>query len=86
MNGSLAKFVALGDKLGGDVAEISHLAHATFVSQQQMMSVVPLTQKPGDKVFHQLVEATSEGISAVQVPRSCRLMPCLTVSDYMCPQ
>ncbi len=67
MNGSLAKFMTLSNEIGGDVAEIAGLAHTAFAAQREVMSVVPATQKPGDKVLEQLFDGTNSAMMDVAV-------------------
>ncbi len=84
----MAKFASLGAKIGGDVAEISTLVQTTFMSQSYLMKIVPLTQKPGDKVLGQLFEATSLAMAAVQVRelsfRSSRTPPLPSLASVRC--
>lgn len=66
ISGPVATVVALSQKIGGDVAVAGALLQAAFVAQQRLVSIVPLTQKPGDKILNELLEANVQGVAAVQ--------------------
>jgi hypothetical protein len=63
----VAKFVSHANTIGGDAAAISALLQAAFVAQRELMSVVPLTQKPGDKVVEQILDGTIDALKAIAV-------------------
>lgn len=65
LSGAVAKLVEHATAIGGDAAEITKLLQAAFVAQRELMSVVPLTQKPGDKVAEQILDGTVDALKAI---------------------
>lgn len=72
LSGPVAKLVAAAATIGGDAVEISSLLHTALAAQREVIAAVPLTQRPGDKVYEQLLDGISEAVKAIAVCNAVR--------------
>ncbi|KAL1465671.1 hypothetical protein WDU94_005223, partial [Cyamophila willieti] len=67
--GPLASYIALSNKIGGDVAAHAKLVSEAFQAQQQFLTVASQSKDPGSGDKMRLLQPTSDKISAIQALR-----------------
>eukprot|EP00730_Choanoeca_flexa_P006458 TRINITY_DN12155_c3_g3_i1.p1 TRINITY_DN12155_c3_g3~~TRINITY_DN12155_c3_g3_i1.p1 ORF type:complete len:474 (+),score=117.78 TRINITY_DN12155_c3_g3_i1:197-1423(+) len=60
LTNQLRTYLELSKQIGGDVAEQSELTLKAFIAMRRFLGVVPFSQKPGPKVYPQLLEAITK--------------------------
>lgn len=66
MQGTLAQFMDLSKKLGGDVAEMSQLVYRAFQAEYNFLSKTTQMAKPSDAQQAELLKETSNELVAIQ--------------------
>ncbi|KAM4725698.1 adenylyl cyclase-associated protein 1 [Anableps anableps] len=69
INGPVAQYVALSQKIGGDVQKHADMMKQAFSSQRQLLITASSSQKPSDSVLTTLLQPVSKAIQQVQVYR-----------------
>uniref|UniRef100_A0A8D9A3M3 Adenylyl cyclase-associated protein 1 n=1 Tax=Cacopsylla melanoneura TaxID=428564 RepID=A0A8D9A3M3_9HEMI len=69
VTGPLASYIALSNKIGGDVAAHAKLVSEAFQAQQQFLTVASQSKDPGSGDKMRLLQPTSDKISAIQALR-----------------
>ncbi|KAI5750547.1 hypothetical protein M8J76_016563 [Diaphorina citri] len=67
--GPLASYIALSNKIGGDVATHAKLVSEAFQAQQQFLTVASQSKDPGQSDKMRLLQPTSDKIAAIQALR-----------------
>ncbi|XP_054462382.1 adenylyl cyclase-associated protein 1 [Anoplopoma fimbria] len=66
INGPLAQYVSLSQKIGGDVQKHADMMKQAFSSQRQLLVTASSSQKPSDAVLTTLLQPVSKAIQQVQ--------------------
>uniref|UniRef100_A0A3Q2PUI8 Adenylyl cyclase-associated protein n=1 Tax=Fundulus heteroclitus TaxID=8078 RepID=A0A3Q2PUI8_FUNHE len=69
INGPVAKYVALSQKIGGDVQKHADMMKQAFSSQRRLLATASSSQKPSDAVLTGLLDPVSKAIQQVQAYR-----------------
>lgn len=69
INGPVAQYVALSQKIGGDVLKHADMMKQAFCSQRALIATAASSQKPSDAVLTTLLQPVSKAIQQVQAYR-----------------
>ncbi|MEQ2294397.1 F-actin-capping protein subunit alpha, partial [Ameca splendens] len=69
INGPMAQYVNLSQKIGGDVQKHAEMMKKAFSSQRQLLITASSSQKPSDSVLATLLQPVSKAIQQVQAFR-----------------
>lgn len=69
VNGSVAQYISLSQKIGGDVLKHAEMMKQAFSSQRQLLVTASSSQKPSDAVLTTLMQPVSKAIQQVQAFR-----------------
>ncbi|XP_040908843.1 adenylyl cyclase-associated protein 1 [Toxotes jaculatrix] len=69
VNGPLAQYISLSQKIGGDVLKHAEMMKSAFASQRQLLIKASSSQKPSDAVLTTLLQPVSKAIQQVQAFR-----------------
>ncbi|XP_029976007.1 adenylyl cyclase-associated protein 1 [Salarias fasciatus] len=66
MEGPLAEYMSLSQKIGGDVLKHANMVKQAFSSQRELIRMASSSQKPSDAVLTSLLQPVSRAIQQVQ--------------------